>query len=467
MPCAREGRRPLATEDQTGAPRRSPYFLREGSKPDGRDAPFSLLGGSVHESPFRRKLDALKIGCSSQLAHRINLLYLDAMTNSLPIACDEAGHTGPDLLHADQRFFAFGSVAIEDKEAWEIIQKGLRDHPVQMPELKAARLMRSNRGQALIAGLLEAMDGRFAVNVHNKLLALCGWVFEYIYEPVYKYDPRLLYEKNLHRFVAMFTYIWFNEAGGAGEQAVRQFQAYMRSRDEADAPLLFNRIVAPLGAGHDEHPFDLVLRFARGYRDVIIADNSDLNTVLPDAGRWTLDLSASALWSHLNHWGRQGPPLAVCCDVSKPLQAMAEKFTGDKNDPAIKRARLMGHKEPLGWKLSEPVKFVDSRDHPAVQLADVVAGVAVACLVNGVPEGFGDAFERLRRHLLPDTILPDEDIIDLDQRVPAVNYLMLYDLAERAERCGDPYANLAETYRAAEVSWARGDFKAVWDASKR
>jgi hypothetical protein len=31
-----------------------------------------------------------------------------------------------------------------------IIQKALRDHPVQMPELKAAKLMRSPRERALI-----------------------------------------------------------------------------------------------------------------------------------------------------------------------------------------------------------------------------------------------------------------------------------------------------------------------------
>jgi hypothetical protein len=34
------------------------------------------------------------------------------MSEILEIASDEAGHTGPDLLHKDQRVFAFSSVAI-------------------------------------------------------------------------------------------------------------------------------------------------------------------------------------------------------------------------------------------------------------------------------------------------------------------------------------------------------------------
>ena len=114
----------------------------------------------------------------------------------LDISCDEAGHTGPDLLDKDQRIFAFSSVAVTDAEALEIIRKVRADYPVQMPELKAARLLASGRGRKLIAAVLDALEGRYLVNAHDKLLALCGWFFEYIYEPVYQDNPRLLYEKN-------------------------------------------------------------------------------------------------------------------------------------------------------------------------------------------------------------------------------------------------------------------------------
>ena len=31
--------------------------------------------------------------------------------------------------------------------------------------------------------LLAAIDDRYVVSVNDKLLALCGWFFEYIYEP--------------------------------------------------------------------------------------------------------------------------------------------------------------------------------------------------------------------------------------------------------------------------------------------
>ncbi len=382
------------------------------------------------------------------------------MPEILEIACDEAGHTGPDLLHKDQRMFAFSSVAVGDGEAFEIIARARANNPVQMPELKATKLLASERGRRLIVALLQAIDGRYVVSVNDKLLALCGWFFEYIYEPVYQDNPRLLYEKNLHRFVAMYSYLWMTDAGSEAKRAIEQFQKYMRSRDPTDAPFLFDNPRPPLTEQGAEHPFESVLRFAYGYRDLIIADNANLNTVLPDGGRWTLDLSASGLWSHLNHWGRTGKLLSVRCDTSKPLEAIAAQFTGDDNDPGISRARMKHNPEPLGWKLLEPVAFADSRDHPAIQLADVIAGTTAALFSNGLP-GCDAIVENIGRHGHPHSILPDMDIIDPANRSAAVNVLILYDLAKRAERHGDPYENLQAMYHFAELSWARGDYELI------
>ena len=389
------------------------------------------------------------------------------MATMLQVSCDESGHTGPDLLNVDQRYFAYASVILTDNQSFEIIQRARASYRINMPELKASKLMQTSSGRSFVSAIVRAAHGQYAVNVHEKLLALCGWVFEYIYEPVYRDDPWLLYEKNLHRFISMFSWLWFNEAGSEAQQAVHEFQRYMRTRSEADAPLLFDKIHGPLRPDGVEHPFQLVLRFARGYRDLIIADNARLSTMTHDQGRWVLDLSASALWSHLNYWGRRRQPLLVRCDISKPLQAMVHHFTGDEEDPAIWRLRHMGHKEPLGWRLSEPVQFVDSRNHAAVQLADIIAGAVVACFSRRVPEGFEEAARQLEAHFMQDCILPDMDVIDLRQRVPTVNSIILYDLAVRAENKRDPYDNLAEMYHVAELAWVRGQFRQLADSYDR
>lgn len=353
--------------------------------------------------------------------------------------------------------FAFSSVAIGDAEAFDIIAKARADYPVQMPELKATKLLASERGRKLVGALLGAIEGRYVVSINDKLLALCGWFFEYIYEPVFQEDPRLLYEKNFHRFVAMYTWLWLTDPESDARNAIEQFQRYMRSRNPSDAPFLFNNPRPPLTEDGREHPFECILRFAYGYRDIITADNARLNTETPDGGRWILDLSTSALWSHLNHWGRTGKLLSVLCDDSKPLKAFAEHFTGDENDPGIRAARRNHGVEELGWKLLKPVAFVDSRSHPSVQIADVVAGTTVALFSKTLP-GCEEIAENVARHGHPHSIMPDMDIVNPEYRAAAVNALIVYDLAKRAERHGNPYENLAEMYRRAEISFVRGDF---------
>ena len=379
----------------------------------------------------------------------------------LHIACDEAGFTGPDLLSKDQRYFAFATINIEDDEAWSIIRKARTRNPVQMPELKAARLLRSARGRALIVDIFDAVDSRFAINAHDKLLALCGWVFEYIYEPVFQDDPRIFYDKDFHRFVAMFCWLWLQDQESGVNEAIEQFQRYMRTRNIEDAPLYFKQEWEAIDDSNLRHPFECVLRFAAGYREVIAADNKRLDRTVVDGGRWILDLSASALWSHLNHWGQHDLPLVVNCDVSKPLQAIVEKFSGDESDPGIRRARQLGFEGKMGWKLHEPVNFVDSRDRPSVQLADIIGGTAVHIFSNGLPEGFDRVAAVIDDGMLKDSIFPDMDIVDLEQRAPAVNYLVMYDLAQRAEKKPHPISGLVDLYHAAEVSWASGKFQLV------
>jgi hypothetical protein len=108
---------------------------------------------------------------------------------------------------------------------------GRATYPVQMAELKASRLMGSTQGRRLIVALLKTIEGRYIVSINDKLLALCGWFFEYIYEPVYQANPSLLYEKDLHRFVAMYAWLWMTDNKSQARPTIEQFQRYMRSRD--------------------------------------------------------------------------------------------------------------------------------------------------------------------------------------------------------------------------------------------
>ena len=375
----------------------------------------------------------------------------------LSIACDETGFTGSDLLASGQRYFVYASHRLDDSEAWEIVNKCRLLYPVQMPELKASKLLRTSRGRALMASIIAEAEGRFAITANNKPLALCGWLFEYIYEPVYRDFVSVLYDKDFHRFVANFCWLLLYQGNHEASNAINEFQKFMRSGDVIDAPLLFEKAQRNQEEQNASNPFECILKFSTTYRDVIIQDNLHRTRIMNRFNRWVLDLSAASLWCHLNHWGAHGQPLRVYCDVSKPLEAIVENFTGDQSDPAIVRVRELGKTEKFGWKLAGPIQFVDSRDHPSVQLADIIGGAAARICSSGVPEEFQEVAPILDAGMLPYSIFPDEEAVDISQRIPAVNYTILIESARRAGTGEHPYLGLSEFIAQAEVAWTRGE----------
>ena len=349
----------------------------------------------------------------------------------MQIACDEAGFTGPDLLAPAQRYFAFASVSTNDDDAWSLIRDARTAHPVQMPELKASKLLKSVNGRGLIGKLILDLDGRFAVNAHDKLLALCGWMFEYIFEPVYQDDPRVLYENDFHRFIAMFSYLWFLDKRSEAPEAIRQFQAFMRNKDVSLAPLLFEY----KGDRTDEnaHPFDLIRRFATAHRNLIAADVRRMRKDVPDGGVWTLDLSASALWSHLKHWSSSSDRLNVLCDDSKPLRASVAMFTNDANEGILEYIAATQGKRFDSWTLEKPIEFADSRGHPSIQLADLIAGTVVNAYASGLHDDLKPIAALLDSGMLQDSIFPDFDRVRLEHASVQVDYLVLFELTKTAE----------------------------------
>ncbi len=115
-----------------------------------------------------------------------------------------------------------------------------RRHRLQMPELKAASLLRRKRGRAVIAELLKQIEGRYIATIADKRLSLAGKFFEYIYEPVPQRNNTLFYQNKLHLFVANYIYIQMVASGKGAEELAVQFERFMRSLDPADAPFLFS-----------------------------------------------------------------------------------------------------------------------------------------------------------------------------------------------------------------------------------
>ena len=359
------------------------------------------------------------------------------------IYCDEAGFTGDRMLDANQPMFTFASVAMNDSEAQELVREIYRAHRVEAEELKGSRLMRSRNGRKVVLETLKGMRGRYLVTVYDKKLSLACKFFEYIFEPVLARNSSLFYENDFHRFISTVVYISFLYGEELVVKIITQFEQFMRSLDPQDAPVLFG------GQTRDsdfQDPLADIARFIDGYRETILQESSHVRN-------WTLDLSLSALWSHLGYWNERFFILHVLCDDSKPLRDLAPTVDDIMvNRPDWVTVQMRGKVRPLTFNLAQPVEFGSSAEQLGVQLADVASSAFLQALTHRA-EDWSQAFLReFEPHVHEDCILPDISYMDIKTPACAVNALILRELGQRAIEKRDPLHGMAEWYAIGHAS---------------
>lgn len=356
------------------------------------------------------------------------------------ISCDESGFSGNDMLGSGQPFFSYASHDLDLHEADDLLKEARTRFPVQMPELKAWKLMKSPRGRELLSFVLDRLDGRYIATIYDKRMSLACKLFEYIYEPVLAKNSLLFYENGLHLFVANYLYMQMLTKGASAETTAAEFESFMRTLDPAAAPTLFG---SADGAGADPL-LGQILRFARGYNVVIANETRALGR--SKAGKWVLDLSISAVASHLRNWGGRYPLLDVVCDDSKPIKDLSNAFDNmiGRKDEAF--MELGGKRSRLTWNMVGPVRFASSKTHAGIQIADLLAGAAAIVPVAASRPDLATIAERAEQHLNEECLAPDMTRIDLDQDHALVNWLILENLASRADVGADPLIGMAAMY---------------------
>jgi hypothetical protein len=151
-----------------------------------------------------------------------------------------------------------------------------------------------------------------------------------------------------------------------------------------------------------------------------------------------LDLTTTAVFSHLVAWGQRYPQIEVVCDDSKPLMALAGIFDVMINRNDRPTHKLMGKTRHLTWNMSKPLTFASSAEHAGVQVADLLAGCAAATPRAASEDDLRPIASRISMHLHEDCIVPDMEVIDLANDDVAVNFFILEGLAQRADDGADP-----------------------------
>ena len=144
----------------------------------------------------------------------------------------------------------------------------------------------------------------------------------------------------------------------------------------------------------------------------------------------------------------------MVCDDSKPIAALLPSLVDEGKEFAIQRAVALGNSpEQFGWDLAEPVALADSRGSPGLQIADLIASSATRVAKEG--DESSEIAKALDRHIHPHSIGTDLAPVQLGTRQADVNWLVLMELAERADRQDDPRFGLEAMYEYAEKSWTR------------
>lgn len=339
---------------------------------------------------------------------------------------DESGFTGNNLLHPDQRFFAYASVATDDDEARAFVERLSATYGIQGGELKGSKLTKFSRGRRAIDDIFLHFGHRLKVSISNKKFALACKLHEYIFEPCFSSISSIFYHVGFHHFIANMLYLGFAARSVGVDEIFTEFEEFMRSGERTSDAIF------PTSALIETSSIMTQIReFAQYQAPHIRAELAALD----DSGvtKWILDLTNTALFTLLANWGLEYDEITAVCDPSKPLQHEYDVFTAmiGRTDRIFTDA--FGQPHPISFNLSGPIQFPDSKITHGIQIADAVAAAAVYALSNTNDEHATRWREVVAKIGHYGSVLPNFDEVNPKSLRAQRNAVLLMELHSRAK----------------------------------
>jgi hypothetical protein len=362
------------------------------------------------------------------------------------IYCDESGFTGTNLSDKEQPLFVYASIALSPQRADELVTQVIRDFRLQATELKGSKLVKSERGRKALSFLLEECVTVSQSVVYNKKYALACKLFEYIMEPALSEKNWIFYNLKFHKFVSTLLYAELVTKSESAEELFTTFEELMRSQSAENMESLFaQRTARRRGRSVAKE----IVTFWHAQQQAV---GEELTTIksMGAVGRWTLDLTDSALFSLLCHWGQKFDQLDVYCDDSKPLFAYLDSenslfatMVGREDKQFIKVAN---QQHCITFNLLRPITLVNSKTTPGIQVADAVAASIAFALQNRATP---TAKEWLSKFLSspainPACMIPDADDADVRTLDGARNRALFFELVKRCREGKDLLENIED-----------------------
>lgn len=287
------------------------------------------------------------------------------------IAFDETGNTGQNLLDGHQPLFALASVSIEWKRAEQVLGTAGFD---RYHEAHYSRLKKTLSGRARILRVLEATTESATGHItvfHKRYMSMTKIVDMLIEEYVHSLGGPDLYERGGH--VSLSNLMFYCTPTFCGVAAFENFLAsfvhMIRHRSKFSVVSFYCSVdeLIKQCSDPDYRAFPLGL---------LRATEAVAGTVLAQGDKTDLDPAWPAFVQHVAVWSaRLGSPFDVVHDDSHVIShavGRLEMFKG--YGPTIDYGND-GTAAVFPLTVAD-VHFVDSKQDPRVQVADLLAGAA-------------------------------------------------------------------------------------------
>jgi hypothetical protein len=358
------------------------------------------------------------------------------------VAVDESGWDGEQLYRRADRYLSIGSVAVDDESAAQIVDRLRRDAGLsQPPELKFAHFTGQRSGTRLeaLAALLGpggALAGRAHVYLVDKHYFVASKIIDLLLEEEAHARGINLYEGDLARRAAWTLFTDGPRAlGGEGFDRIIATMVGFASARNRDGSLvsvdaLFEELRLAFGRAYRWEVSQILaaLLKTREHAEDYLRARSDNAPLLP-----AMEPLIAALPLIANLWSDEIGAVTMLFDEHKVL-------TDERLDIIARAAALdvqfagpgMGvRRRPPARAVRAAVRGV-SRDHPSIQLADLMAGAgqAVARRHAGVPSPAGERLYPLVVPMIsPESLVPHDD----PERFAAVDQAGLAGLSSGPE----------------------------------
>jgi hypothetical protein len=292
------------------------------------------------------------------------------------VFCDESGNTGTALFDKQQPLFSLASTCVDANVATELITPLLRQGQT---EVKYTKLRGTSTGQQQLLDFFGSPHHTFEnskFTLADKKYYLISHLIDKLIEPTLHEAGIDLYANDAH---VGLTRVWYYTGftiftDGHWEKILEAFLRAVRRRDR-DSFAHFDHVLeeaaAHIGYGSEDFAFGLLM--SRGRLDEFIGIYQDIEV---------FDPACDAFASLMQAWMNEVPgAFAVTHDRSKPMK---------RNEPFLRTlmkplpARQIGFSSRRGelpLRISD-LDFADSSAHAQIQVADLIAGAAIDCLLG-------------------------------------------------------------------------------------